>query len=74
MKQIKDEIYDSTAEITVLWIPSHCKVEGNDKADDLARLGSETDQSGTPVIHKIHSLFSISNSKISNLGRFSPKT
>ena len=53
LKQIKDEIHDSTAEITVLWIPSHCKVEGNDKADDLAKLGSEMDQSGTPVIHKI---------------------
>jgi ribonuclease HI len=53
LKQIKDEIYDSTAEITVLWIPSHCKVEGNDKADDLANLGSKMDQSGTPVIHKI---------------------
>ena len=53
LKQIKDEIHDSTAEFTVLWIPSHCKVEGNDKADDLANLGTEMDQSGTPVIHKI---------------------
>ena len=31
--------------ITLLWIPSHCDVDGNEKADDLAKLGSQANQS-----------------------------
>ena len=41
------------ADITLLWIPSHCDVEGNEKADDLAKTGSNMGQEGVPVSEKI---------------------
>ena len=53
LKQIKNLAYDMRAEVTLLWIPSHCDVDGNERADELAKHGSELDQSATPVIHKI---------------------
>ena len=35
---------------TVLqWIPSHCGIEGNDKADELAKLGAAQDQKDNAV-------------------------
>ena len=35
---------------TVLqWIPSHCGIEGNDKADDLAKLGAAKEQEDNAV-------------------------
>ena len=35
---------------TVLqWIPSHCGIEGNEKADDLAKLGAEKEQEDNAV-------------------------
>ena len=53
VKQIKDVIYESISEITLLWVPAHCDLESNEKADELAKRGSELNQSDTPVIHKI---------------------
>jgi ribonuclease HI len=53
LKQITDEIYEMDAEMTLLWIPSHCDVDGNERADDLAKQGSELNQAATPVVHKI---------------------
>ena len=53
LKQIKDLVYGLRAEVTLLWIPSHCDTDGNEKADELAKLGTEMDQSSTPVSHKI---------------------
>ena len=37
----------------LLWIPSDCDVVGNEKADELARLGTEMDQDNTFITHKI---------------------
>ena len=53
LKLIKDEIHDMEAEMTLLWIPSHCDVDGNERADELAKQGTTMDQSSTPVLHKI---------------------
>ena len=39
--------------IHLLWIPSHCDTPGNDKADDLAKLGSEMSQEGVPITQDI---------------------
>ena len=41
------------ADVTLLWIPSHCGIQGNDKADELAKLGTTLDQTGVPVSRKI---------------------
>ena len=37
----------------LLWIPSHCDIPGNERADALAKEGSELNQDNTPVTHKI---------------------
>ena len=39
--------------ITLLWVPSHCDLEGNEKADELANQGSKLCQVGIPVSHEI---------------------
>ena len=49
LKQIKELLYHLQAEVTLLWIPSHCDTEGNEKADDLAKLGTKMSQASTPV-------------------------
>ena len=38
---------------TLLWVPSHCNIEGNDRADELAELGTKLNQTGVPVTDKI---------------------
>ena len=53
LKQIKKIIFDYPQEITLLWIPSHCGIEGNDKADELAKKGTEKNQEDIPVTHAI---------------------
>ena len=53
LKKIKELLYEVQAEVTLLWIPSHCDVDGNERADELAKQGTMLDQSETPVIHKI---------------------
>ena len=44
IKRIKSMLLTITAKVTLLWIPSHCDVEGNERADELAKGGSEKDQ------------------------------
>lgn len=53
IKLIKDEIHELLPKIILLWIPSHCDVAGNERADELARKGTELDQNETFVTHKI---------------------
>ena len=53
LKKIKETLQKIEDEITVLWIPSHCDVGGNEKADELAKQGTLMDQHDTPVTHRI---------------------
>ena len=41
LKQIKESIYHGSSQIVLLWIPSHCGIEGNECADKLADEGSK---------------------------------
>ena len=53
LKQIKEVLFQIESKVTILWIPSHCNVAGNEKADELAKRGSEMNQDGIPVTHAI---------------------
>jgi ribonuclease HI len=53
LKQIKDVLSDLMSQVTLLWIPAHCDIEGNERADELARRGTEMNQDSTIVTHKI---------------------
>ena len=53
LKRIKESLFDIKSTITLLWIPSHCGIDGNDKADELARKGSSENQDDVPVTHAI---------------------
>ena len=39
----------NTLRTVIQWIPSHCDVEGNEKADSLAKTGVEEEQENNPV-------------------------
>ena len=43
----------TTATATLLWIPSHCDIPGNEQADELAKKGSMKNQENIPVTHSI---------------------
>ena len=53
LKNIKKALFQLGTTVTLLWIPSHCDIPGNDKADELAKQGSEMNQEGVPVTHAI---------------------
>jgi len=53
LKKIKKTLAEIRSTITVLWIPSHCDIEGNEKADDLANKGRTKDQNNVPVTQAI---------------------
>ena len=53
MKQIKSAAADTPNKVIVLWIPSHCGIDGNEKADELANKGTLLDQRNTIVTHSI---------------------
>ena len=53
MREIKDKLAKIEGETTLLWVPSHCEIHGNDKADRLADRGTRLDQSDVPVSQKI---------------------
>ena len=53
LKQVKRTIWELECPIHVLWIPSHCGIRGNERADALAEEGTHLDQSSTPVSHSI---------------------
>ena len=50
---IKEQLHELPPKIVLLWIPSHCDVAGNERADELARLGTEMEQDNTFITHKI---------------------
>ncbi|GFR69231.1 ribonuclease H [Elysia marginata] len=39
-------------ELTLQWIPGHCNIEGNERADNLAKLGSGLDQEETTITYQ----------------------
>ena len=55
LKIIKQMLYEmsSVTTIKMLWIPSHINIDGNEKADALARKGSAMNQNQIPVTHSI---------------------
>jgi len=50
---IKDQLQHVNNKPTLLWVPSHCGLAGNEKADELANLGSKMSQENVPVAHAI---------------------
>ena len=48
---IKEAVHNWGGCITLVWIPSHCGVAGNEEADRLADMGSKMSQDGVPVTH-----------------------
>jgi ribonuclease HI len=60
MRLLKKKISNSKRDITICWIPSHCGVYGNEKADRLAERGTKMNQSEAPVT------FSVAKAKIRN--------
>ena len=53
LKKIKSVLAEIKSKVTVLWIPSHCDIDGNECADELANRGRKKDQSEIPVTQAI---------------------
>ena len=53
MKRVKKKLSEIRKEVTICWIPSHCNVYGNEKADKLAEKGSTLGQRNAPVTYGI---------------------
>ena len=53
LRKIKFLLAEIKSKITILWVPSHCDIEGNEIADQLANEGRKKDQSSTPVTQAI---------------------
>ena len=53
LNEIKEEIKQNEADITILWVPSHCGTAGNEKADKIADEARQLDQQTTKVSRKI---------------------
>ena len=53
LKKIKLLIQQIRSTITILWLPSHCEVLGNERADELAKEGTLLDQEKIPVVPSI---------------------
>ena len=59
----------NTLRTVIQWIPSHCCIEGNKKADSLAKTGAEQEQENNPVSLRemntiIKSIFKLSKNKM----------
>ena len=49
-KKISNTLQEKFCRCLILqWIPSHCEIPGNDKADNLAKIGAKQQQPNTPV-------------------------
>jgi len=52
LKKVKERLAGIRSQITLLWIPSHVNIEGNERADELAGIGATMTQDGVTVTHK----------------------
>ena len=53
LSKIKTAISKIAGRLTIMWIPSHCDTDGNERADQLAKDGSKLPQDNTPVTFNI---------------------
>ena len=53
LMRIKSQLQLINNTPTVLWVPSHCGIVGNERADVLADEGAKMSQEGIPVSHAI---------------------
>jgi len=53
LSKIKTNISKIDCKLTIMWIPSHCDTDGNERADFLAKEGSKLAQGDTPVTFNI---------------------
>ena len=53
VNKIRQALREITCQIVLLWVPSHCGLEGNERADVLAEGGTKLSQKGIPVSEAI---------------------
>ena len=49
LRQLLRECGEDERELTVLWVPGHCGLQGNEMADEEARRGAEMPQQDVPM-------------------------
>ena len=54
LKEIKSELnaLQQKTNLTLQWIPSHCNITGNEKADELSKTGSKKTQLSNPISYQ----------------------
>ena len=54
LNEIKSELttLKQKTNLTLQWIPSHCGIQGNDKADELSKLGSKLNQDHNSISYQ----------------------
>ena len=53
IKEVKTSVSRCQSRVTLLWIPSHVDIPGNEVADELAKAGTSMSQEGIPVSESI---------------------
>ena len=61
LRRIKLLLSTNTKDVTICWVPSHCKVFGNERADEWAERGSKLNQTNAPIT------YGIARAKIKNM-------